>query len=118
MQKYYEGQGSEYDALSKYANLSAMMGGMGGTSSGSEKKPWSIGDVGNVASGVGSLFMMCDRRLKENIRKVGKTLGGNNLYSYNYIGGTIRHTGPMADEVPDAVVGTINGFSVIDCGKV
>ena len=119
MQKYYEGQNAQADALSRYANLSAMMGGMGGTSSGSETKPWSIGDVGNVASGIGStLAFFSDRRLKENIRKVGKTIGGNNIYSYNYIGGTARHTGPMADEVPDAIVGTINGYSVVDYGKV
>ena len=118
MQQYYEGQGSEYDSLAKYANLSAMMGGMGGKTSGSETTPWSIGDVGNVASGIGSLFMMSDRRLKENIRKVGTSARGNNIYTYNYVGGDVRHTGPMADEVPDAVVGTINGYSVVDYGKV
>lgn len=114
--RHYEGQNQQYDALAKYANLSAMMGGMGGTTSGSQTTPWSLGDVGKVISGGAAFFS--DRRLKENIRKVGKTVGGNNIYSYTYIGGKHRHIGPMADEVPEAVIGTINGFSVVDYGKV
>jgi|LGOV01.1.fsa_nt_gb hypothetical protein len=116
MAQYYETQAAPYDALAKYGNLSAMMGGMGGSSTGTTKEPWSLGDVGKVVSGVGTMFS--DRRLKENIRKVGETLGGNNIYSYNYKGGVVRHTGPMADEVPDAIAGYINGFAVVDYGKV
>ena len=119
MAKYYEGQQAPIDALSKFANLSAQMGGMGGTSMGTERAPWNLENIGDVASGVGStLAFFSDRRLKENIVRVGKTVGGNNIYEYNYIGGNVRHTGPMADEVPDAVIGTINGYSVVDYGKV
>ena len=114
MAKYYEGQQAPIDALSQYANLSAMMGGMGGTSTGSEKVPWSLEDIADV----GSAVMMSDRRLKENIKHIGKTEGGTNIYTYNYIGGDVRHTGPMADEVPYAVVGTINGYSAVDYGKI
>ena len=119
MAKYYEGQNAPIDALSRYGNLSAMMGGMGGTSTGTTKEPWSLEDIGNLASGVGStVAMFSDRRLKENIKHIGKTEGGTNIYEYTYIGGDVVHTGPMADEVPDAVIGMINGYSVVDYGKV
>jgi len=117
--KYYEGQGAQANALDRYANLSGMMGGMGGTSSGSSTEPWSLDDVGSAASGIGgAMKFFSDRRLKENVMKVGETLGGTNVYSYNYKGGTHRHIGPMADEVPGAIIGTINGYSVVDYGKV
>ena len=122
MQQYQQQQQAPIDALSQYANLSAMMGGMGGTATGTTREPWSLGDIGGLASGAGGFMegmaMFSDRRLKENIQKVGKTLGGTSVYEYNYIGGNVRHTGPMADEVPHAVVGTINGYSVVDYGKV
>ena len=119
MQQYQQQQQAPIDALSQYANLSAMMGGMGGVSTGATREPWSLEAIGNLASGVGStVAMFSDRRLKENINKIGETVGGNSIYSYNYIGGSVRHVGPMADEVPDAIVGTINGYSVVDYGKV
>ena len=114
MAQYYEQQNAPIDALSKYGNMSAMMGGMGGTTSGSETAPWSIDDVGKV----GKAIMGSDRRLKDNINKIGVTEGGNNVYSYTYKGGKVLHKGPMADEVPWAVVGTINGYSIVDYGKV
>lgn len=58
----------------------------------------------------------CDRRLKENIKHVGK-IGPHNIYSFNYKGQSNTVFGPMADEVeainPDAVK-EIDGFKVID----
>jgi hypothetical protein len=40
-----------------------------------------------------------DRRLKENISKVGKLNNGLNVYSYNMKGSNVTETGLMADEV-------------------
>lgn len=125
MQQYQQQQQAPIDALSKYANLSAMMGGMGGTSIGTTKEPWSLGDIGGMAGGIGGLMegastlpFFSDRRLKDNIKYIGKTEGGTNIYEYTYKGGNVVHTGPMADEVPYAIVGKVNGFSVVDYGKV
>ena len=76
--------------------------------------------LGGAAIGGGmsnpNLFSGCDRRLKENIVKVGK-IGPHNIYQFNYIGQPNTVFGPMADEVeainPEAVT-EIEGYKVIN----
>jgi len=55
-----------------------------------------------------------DRRLKENIKKIGESISGLNIYKYNYIGKAKKYIGAMADEVmqvkPEAVVTMDNGY--------
>jgi hypothetical protein len=62
-----------------------------------------------------------DRRLKMDIRKVGKTDDGLNVYTYRYITGGPVQMGVMADEVekvkPEAV-GEINGFKAVNYGMI
>jgi hypothetical protein len=61
-------------------------------------------------------LMFSDRRLKDNIKAVGKTFDGQNIYSYN-IGDGPTQMGLMAQEVakkhPDAV-GKRNGYMTVD----
>jgi hypothetical protein len=61
-------------------------------------------------------MMFSDRRLKDNIKAVGKTFDGQNIYSYN-IGDGPTQMGLMAQEVakkhPDAV-GKRNGYMTVD----
>ena len=62
-----------------------------------------------------------DRRLKTNIRKVGKLANGLFVYLFNYIWGGPAELGVMSDEVrvimPHAV-GTRNGFDVVNYSEV
>lgn len=62
-----------------------------------------------------------DRRLKTDIKKVGKTDGGQNVYTYKYGGEGPTHMGVMAQEVmkdnPEAV-GHIGKFLAVDYSKV
>ena len=55
-----------------------------------------------------------DRRLKENIKKIGESISGLGIYKFNYIGQAKQYIGAMADEVlkvvPEAVVTNENGF--------
>tara|TARA_R100000278_G_scaffold87969_2_gene67166 strand:+ start:1315 stop:2139 length:825 start_codon:yes stop_codon:yes gene_type:complete len=48
-----------------------------------------------------------DRRLKENIKKIGESISGLGIYTFNYIGHATKYIGTMADEVlkvkPEAV---------------
>jgi hypothetical protein len=77
--------------------------------------------------GLGSAFLgnpalkFSDRRLKTDIRKVGKTDDGQNIYSYRYKTGGLLELGLMAQEVekkhPDAVVETDSGFKAVDYSK-
>ena len=72
--------------------------------------------MGNL---LGSLFS--DRRLKEDIKKVGKTDDGSNIYTYKYKGLPTTHMGVMAQELqkknPDAV-GSVGGLLAVDYSKV
>lgn len=67
-------------------------------------------------------IMYSDRRVKENIKKVGSAKG-NNLYEYSYKADPDkqRHIGLMAQEVekknPGAVINTSSGVKLVDYGK-
>jgi len=86
----------------KMAGFSSLMGGLG-----------SLGSAAVFAS---------DRRLKENIRKIGETASGLGIYFFNYIGQAGESVGYMADEViklfPAAVILDPSGFYKVNYGLV
>lgn len=65
---------------------------------------------------------LSDRRLKRNIKRIGRLSNGLNVYRYRYLWGKELHVGLMADEVsrvvPDAVVKHATGFDMVDYSKV
>ena len=79
-----------------------------------------MGAMGSIAGGL--LGMFSDRRLKEDIRPVGKLANGLTVYTFKY-----RHTGGpmqlglMSDEVreirPEAVSVDSSGYDVVDYEK-
>jgi len=78
-----------------------------------------FGGLMNLAGTLGSSYFS-DRRLKTNINHIGKTAGGLNVYSYDYIWGE-PSIGVMADEVehiPGAVSTHSSGFKMVDYSKV
>lgn len=85
-----------------------------------------VGFLGNVSMGIGSQSggttttqqgSYSDRRLKEDIRKVGETFDGQPIYSFKYKGEDKSQLGLMAQEVekshPEAV-GERNGYLTVD----
>lgn len=70
--------------------------------------------------GLGSAFIMSDRRTKTDIEKVGKTDDGQNIYAYRYKAGGPMQLGLMAQEVekrrPEAVA-EIDGIKHVNYGK-
>lgn len=81
--------------------------------------------AGAWAGGAGDVLgamSLSDRRLKENIDKVGETPGGNNLYTYNFKGNPTPQIGVMAQELqkkqPGAVHRMPSGFLAVDYSKV
>jgi len=72
-----------------------------------------LGIAGQIASIV-IAAKMSDRRLKENIKKIGESISGLGIYKFNYINQAKQYIGAMADEVlkvvPEAVVTMENGF--------
>ena len=81
---------------------------------------WNQGMMKGLFS-LGGSAMMSDKRLKKNIKLVGKTEGGTNIYTYNYVWGGPTQMGVMAQEVekdnPDAVI-EIAGYKAVNYSKV
>jgi hypothetical protein len=79
------------------------------------------GSLGSAIGGLGGLFSFSDKRLKEDISKVGKTKDGQNIYSYRYKTGGPIQLGLMAQEVekkkPEAVATHSSGFKMVDYSK-
>lgn len=74
-----------------------------------------FGQALNAGATVGAAAIS-DRRLKENITKVGISPSGINIYDFNYIGNPKRFRGVMADEVPWAS-DQIHGIKFVDYSK-
>lgn len=84
-----------------------------------------IGGVGSiVGAGLsGGAFGKSDRRLKENIKLIGKSKSGLNIYSFEYIDKSFSKEtwqGVMSDEVPqNAVVKNFSGiYDGVDYSKI
>jgi enamine deaminase RidA (YjgF/YER057c/UK114 family) len=71
---------------------------------------------------LGSAYMLSDRRLKTDIKQVGKLDNGLNVYQYRYVFGGPTQIGVMADEVerviPDAVATHASGYKLVDYSRV
>lgn len=80
-----------------------------------------LGGIGQAASGIGSLFsLFSDRRLKDNINKIGEK-HGLNVYEYTYKWSPQRFIGYMADEVEELfphAIGQFMGYKTVNYGVI
>lgn len=140
MKKYYEGEGQAAANFSPYLQAIMGLGGMGGSSSTTSPTPGTglgaaitggLGTYGALAglsgvsggmAGAGGILAalagLSDRRTKEAITRIGTTDGGTPIYRFKYRGTDNWQVGVMADEVPHAIKGHINGFALVDYAKV
>lgn len=80
------------------------------------------GNAWSAIGGIGSALIMSDKRVKENLKKVGrvKTKSGKkvNIYKYNYKGSKKTNVGVVAQEIqkshPKAVVKNKNGIMKVN----
>ena len=77
-----------------------------------------LGSLGSSIKSVFSGFKFSDSRLKEEIKLVGKSPSGLNIYSFKYKHTDGTYEGVMAQEVPWARTMTDTGYYVVDYGKV
>lgn len=108
---------SPFTLAGQYQNLIGQNYG----SSGSQTTPYYTNPLGQIAGiGLAGASLMSDRRLKENIRRIGQLPSGLPIYAYNYIGGG-AHIGVMADEAkqmfPSAVT-NVGGFDAVNYGEL
>lgn len=129
------------------AQIAGGIGGLGGTSTGFSQGTQSmsggglgsmlggglagLGGLGNLFGGLGKFMgaggfasLFSDERLKENIKPVGKSHDGQNIYQYNYKDDPLKRTtlGLMAQEVekvkPEAVhKDPFSGFKMVNYAK-
>ena len=107
--------GDQYNA--QLAGVNARNAAMSNTIQG-------IAGIGMAGAKAG---LFSDRRMKENIVKIGSLDNGLNLYKFDYkpefkdVAGHGSYVGVMADEaqaIPDAVIRQSNGYDMVDYSKV
>ena len=81
-----------------------------------------MGSIFGAAGSLGAAAIMSDRRMKENIKRIGTLANGLATYAFNYIGSKAQQFGVMAQEVlnvrPDAVECGADGILRVDYRKV
>ena len=82
---------------SEVANHQSMMGGLFG-----------------IGSSIAGAIPWSDRRLKQDIKRVGTTDAGTPIYTYRYVWGGPIHMGVMAQDVPEAAVMTESGYMKVN----
>jgi len=105
------------------------LGGMGGTTTGvgtatgtqtPANDPWA-NVIGGISGAAGLLGAFSDRRLKTDIKDVGRTHDNQKIYSYRFKGSNVPQIGMMADEVegktPEAVETGPEGFKRVRYDK-
>lgn len=99
-------------------NLSSLIGSPTVLGGGSQSTGGVGGSLGGAAD-IGALAMLSDRRLKKNIKQIGLTPKGQNIYSFNYLWDDIDHIGVMAQESPvDAVIELSSGYLAVDYSRI
>jgi len=78
--------------------------------------------VASSAAGIYSGFDMSDSRLKKNIKKIGQSIDGYNIYKFEYLDDDKEWIGVLAEEVfkkkPSAVVRGDNGYLAVDYKQI
>ncbi len=98
-----------------YGGMMSALGSIGGAA---------IGAAGTVEAAdiTAQAQTPSDRRLKKNIKLLGRSLSGLNIYSFEYINkklGKGTYQGVMSDEIPlSAVVKHEDGFDRVDYSKL
>ena len=83
-----------------------------------------LGDVLGVAGTAASIAFAAgsDSRLKKDIKKIGKSIEGHNIYKFKYLDEETEYIGVMAEEVyakkREAVVRMPNGYFGVDYSKI
>jgi len=117
--------GQANQAINTGANVSNLLTGIGNAQAAGSVAQANAQSQGsqnfmNLAGGIGGALLLSDRRLKRNIKFVGKTNGGNNWYTYDYVWGQPSE-GVMADEVQHidgAVLEHKSGFKMVNYGVI
>jgi hypothetical protein len=106
-----------FTRLQQLLSVTPMAVPQSSTSTTTQQKPLDIGSI--ISGGLGLLGAFSDRRLKENIERIGRLPNGLPIYSFNFIGSGVSQVGLMSDDVrrirPQAVH-VVDGYDWVDYG--
>ncbi len=123
MTDYYTAQGYPFATAQWLAGITLGTGAQMGQSSTGQSttegpQPNTFAQV--AGAGLSALSMFSDKRLKENIKEVGRLHDGQKIYRYNFKGDPTTHVGLISQEVekkhPHAV-SKVAGFGAVDYDK-
>lgn len=104
------------------ANIISGSGNVSTGQSNSNSSGRSNSGIGSFIGSIGSSIAASDKRLKENITKLGTMSNGLDLYEYTYKSNGLTTVGVMADEVaeilPEALGPMVDGYMTVDYDKV
>lgn len=109
----------------KLANYMGLINGNYGSSSTTSTPTSGTNMFGNIVgagmAGLGAYGAFSDRRLKEDVKRIGFADNGLPIYSFRYKDTSQTVIGFMADEVeelhPEAVMAHPSGFKMVDYGR-
>ena len=106
-------QGMQSDRQATMLGMSMQQVGNAQQAIAANKAMWGniIGAVGSVAAA----SVLSDRRLKKNIKLVGKSPSGLNIYNFEYKNKQGVYQGVMSDEIPqNAVIASGDGYDRVN----
>lgn len=118
MRKDLMGKSSDMSALQQYAQLISGLGGQFGTQTNTQSQGMGLGGV--LGLGLQGLSLFSDRRLKENVRRVGTADNGLPIYTYTYRGSPTVHMGVMAQDVAEIAPEAVHeraGYLAVDYAR-
>ncbi len=81
-----------------------------------------FGDILGMVGTIASLASLSDSRLKRDIKKIGESIQGHNIYKFKYLDEDNEYIGVMAEEVykknPKAVGRMDNGYLGVDYNQI
>jgi hypothetical protein len=90
---------------------------MSGANAASAAQSNFMGGLMNLGGTLGAAYMLSDKRLKKNIKRIGTHILGIGIYAYDYIWGE-PSIGVMAQELekvmPEAVITTDSGYKAVN----
>ena len=73
---------------------------------------------GQVAGAGLAAYQLSDIRMKEDIKLVGKSPMGINIYNFKYLDDNKTYQGVMAHQVPQASSVNADGYLMVDYSKL
>ena len=80
--------------------------------------PSIAGQIAGLGAAYGSVVGASDIRLKENVKQIGQSPSGINIYSFNFKGTKDQYEGVLAHEVPYASIVDDSGYWKVDYSQL